>query len=623
MLPAVKPPEYDPSYGFCLFRIPAKGGRVIWEITNTCNYGCRYCIFSSTSRQQKDELDTAQALQVVDDLKAAGFTHIKVTGGEPFMRPDIMDVLRHARAQNMTVDISTNAAYITPEMAQELGTMGLEMVHVSLDGPDEVLQETVRGKRTFAPTLEGLKALTAAKVHVRIGCVLYRDNQNALHRMAEFCYSIGAAEVIFSLMEPVGRMKKGDQLALLCDRPVADIQAEIAVLAKAFAGKISVKGNFAETTKSRKCGTCPGGDKFLFIDHKGRVSPCTWVSERAPQNIPAATLHTHRLPDILRGNAIAGFRRKVSALSAAGLDRCPMQDMPAFDAHDKIAGLFEGDVEKTIDNQPKFSTTAKMYKTATENIADAFAHFDLKSKRVITVCGSGDQALSAAAAGAQHVTAFDVNLLSLNLLMLKHAAVKNLSTAAFRVFMTDFNYATYTKLKTVLPLQAQLFWNKAYAAFGNNGLALAQSKLFHAPAVTTGKNTPPPHADAAIDYICADVAALPAQLKGKSFDFLWLSNIADYAHKMFTGDYLAQFRTTALIPLLPHVAPGGVFVIAYVYDAIDRNHSSQRSDINRPASRRAAFAPPPGFTYREIEIPGAIEADNPDTLIVWEKLHAT
>ncbi len=86
--------DFDPKTSLCLFRIPKNSGRVIWEITNTCNYGCRYCIFSSTSRQHKDELETAQVYRVIDELREAGFTHVKITGGEPFSRPDIMDILR-------------------------------------------------------------------------------------------------------------------------------------------------------------------------------------------------------------------------------------------------------------------------------------------------------------------------------------------------------------------------------------------------------------------------------------------------------------------------------------------------------------------------------------------------
>ena len=71
--------EFDPQTSLCLFRIPKKTGRVIWEVTNTCNYGCRYCIFSSTSRLHKDELDTQKVFEVIDQLQDNGFTQVKIS----------------------------------------------------------------------------------------------------------------------------------------------------------------------------------------------------------------------------------------------------------------------------------------------------------------------------------------------------------------------------------------------------------------------------------------------------------------------------------------------------------------------------------------------------------------
>ena len=52
-------------YPFCLFRIPENGGRVLWEITNTCNYHCSYCIFSSESKKYENELSTEEIKKAI------------------------------------------------------------------------------------------------------------------------------------------------------------------------------------------------------------------------------------------------------------------------------------------------------------------------------------------------------------------------------------------------------------------------------------------------------------------------------------------------------------------------------------------------------------------------------
>ena len=56
-------------YPFCLFRIPENGGRVLWEITNTCNYHCSYCIFSSESKKYENELSTEEIKKAIKELK--------------------------------------------------------------------------------------------------------------------------------------------------------------------------------------------------------------------------------------------------------------------------------------------------------------------------------------------------------------------------------------------------------------------------------------------------------------------------------------------------------------------------------------------------------------------------
>ena len=152
-------------YPFCLFRIPENGGRVLWEITNTCNYHCSYCIFSSETIKYENELTTDEVKKTIKELKDNNFTYIKFTGGEPFTRKDMTDILKYAIELGFDMDISTNASLITENIAKELKDMNFPMVHVSLDGADKNSHEFVRGKDTFERTLKGIKYLTENKIY--------------------------------------------------------------------------------------------------------------------------------------------------------------------------------------------------------------------------------------------------------------------------------------------------------------------------------------------------------------------------------------------------------------------------------------------------------------------------
>ena len=80
---------------FCLFKVDKK--RVIWEVTKYCNYQCKHCCASADLVDTKDELDTKKCKEVLKQLKDFGVEEIYFSGGEPFSRNDILEILKTAR----------------------------------------------------------------------------------------------------------------------------------------------------------------------------------------------------------------------------------------------------------------------------------------------------------------------------------------------------------------------------------------------------------------------------------------------------------------------------------------------------------------------------------------------
>jgi AdoMet-dependent heme synthase len=290
----------------CLFRLPRQGGRAIWQITNRCNYRCRYCMFGSGAQAGESELTSAEALRVLEQLHGWGCTALKLTGGEPMMRSDILDIIERACRLGWEVDISTNASLISAGAARRIAATGLKMVHVSLDGPSAAVHEAARGRGTFLPTLRGLTALLEAGIWVRIGCVIFRDNQERLEEMIRFCAGLGAPELVFSLMGPAGRVSPGS--VLLPARPVADLASELDLLAQAFNPAMKIGHNLSPSGCAACSSGCPGGERFLFIDNLGRVAPCTWVAQWMPQHLSMLDLRHHSLSEILVSRQLASYR---------------------------------------------------------------------------------------------------------------------------------------------------------------------------------------------------------------------------------------------------------------------------------------------------------------------------
>lgn len=307
-------------YPFCLFRIPENGGRALWEITNTCNYHCSYCIFSSKAKKYDDELNTEEVMRTIKTLKENNFTYIKFTGGEPFTRKDMTEILKYASELGFDMDISTNASLITEEIAQELKNINFPMVHVSLDGNDKYSHEYVRGENTFEKTLRGIRYLTKNNVYTRIGTVIYKQNEDKLEEIVKLAIELKANEIIFSFMEAVGRLK-GDE-TIISKRTIDSVKEEIEKLGVKYKEQIQVKYSFTENKicKNQE-GICPAISKFIYINNLGQISPCTWVVSENPKYKSELTLKNSTFAEIIKSEPIQKYLKYIQGNQIEG---CPV-----------------------------------------------------------------------------------------------------------------------------------------------------------------------------------------------------------------------------------------------------------------------------------------------------------
>lgn len=283
----------------CKFTLPDNQGKAIWEITHQCNYGCSYCMFSCNSFKNYNELTTEECLHVIDELVLHDFKHLKVTGGEPFLRKDIFKILEYA-SDKLITDISTNASLITKDKVEQLNELKLKMIHVSLDG-NRHEHESVRGNNTYDRTIRGLDALKSSQNRIRIGSVIHYNNQNNLENLVIDACRLNASEIIFSIMEPV----EGQDKSLIKTISNNELINKIEELKVKYRDYITINYNFGKQP-NYVC-KCPGGDKFIYINNLGLVSPCTWVHENDKSCISSKSLRDNSLDEVLKDKALVKF----------------------------------------------------------------------------------------------------------------------------------------------------------------------------------------------------------------------------------------------------------------------------------------------------------------------------
>ena len=283
----------------CKFTLPNNEGKAIWEITHQCNYHCHYCIFSCNQKKIVGELTKEECFHIIDELVAHHFKHLKITGGEPFLRNNMIEILQYASSR-LIVDISTNASLITPEKVDLLNKIKLKMIHVSLDG-NCIEHESVRGKNTYLPTIRGLQALRNSINKVRIGTVIHLNNENDLEQVILDSCNLCADEIIFSIMEPVGEQDKSFIKTKENDELISILQQ----LKKQYESMIEVNYNFGK--QPQYITSCPAGEKFLYINNFGQISPCPWVSEKNPACISQKSLKDYTLDEVMQEKQLVKF----------------------------------------------------------------------------------------------------------------------------------------------------------------------------------------------------------------------------------------------------------------------------------------------------------------------------
>lgn len=308
--------------GRCRFQIIDNGKKAIWQITNICNYSCSYCIFASGPNRIHGELTTQEAVRVVNELCKSGFYYLKITGGEPTTRRDLPTIISAVGDAGISFDLSTNASQISPELLTALKRTRPQFVHISLDGGTAEVQSKMRGPNTFSKTTNGIRLLASEDIRIRIGTVIGLNNQGELERIVTLACELGADEIVFSRLIPAGRIK-GDtsHSSTLSDLELSDI---IESLRCQFGREIVIQDHFSNECSYRS-ERCPGGDRFIYIDNFGRISPCTWASDNGLATLTRASLREQPLPTLLSSPEINQYRKYIRDFKFNG---CPLSEAP-------------------------------------------------------------------------------------------------------------------------------------------------------------------------------------------------------------------------------------------------------------------------------------------------------
>jgi radical SAM protein with 4Fe4S-binding SPASM domain len=177
------------------------------ELTSHCNQRCGYCYndWRADNGRNVGALPTAELLRLVGRaLDEVEFDHLTLTGGEPFARADVFDVLDLCRSRGIGIQMISNGALIDDALAQRLSAYAIRCIQITLNGPDAELHNAhVRGEH-FDDTIAGIEALRRHGVEVAGCIVVTRRNAHLVGEILDRFHALGVSLVALSRFSPAG-----------------------------------------------------------------------------------------------------------------------------------------------------------------------------------------------------------------------------------------------------------------------------------------------------------------------------------------------------------------------------------------------------------------------------------
>ena len=248
---------------------------VIAELTHRCPLHCAYCSNPLELQTRSSELSTQDWSRVFREAAALGVLQADFTGGEPLTRPDILDLIRAARAAGLYVNLITSGLPLDESRLESLVQAGLDHFQLSFQGAREEIAQEICSTKSHAQKLRVLEWLKRHRVAVTLNFVIHRRNNDQLPEMLALAESSSASRVEFANVQYFG-WAFVNRDALLPTRE--QLTQSIDFLKKAqerLAGKIKVEyvvpDYYAKYPKP-----CMGGwgRKLMLITPNGDALPC-------------------------------------------------------------------------------------------------------------------------------------------------------------------------------------------------------------------------------------------------------------------------------------------------------------------------------------------------------------
>ncbi len=257
---------------------------VSWNTTNACNMYCAHC-YRDAGCKAAEELSTAEAKELLNQIARAGFKIMIFSGGEPLMRPDILELVKYAASLNLIPVFGTNGTLITPELAKDLKSAGAKGMGISLDSMDKEKHDKFRAfPGAWEGAVRGMKNCRDAGLPFQIHTTVMDWNSGELEKITDFAVELGAKAHHFFFLVPTGRAATIEEESLRAEEyenvltRIMKKQQEVEIELKPTCAPqfLRIADRLGMKTRFRR--GCLAGLSYCIISPRGKVQPCAYLN---------------------------------------------------------------------------------------------------------------------------------------------------------------------------------------------------------------------------------------------------------------------------------------------------------------------------------------------------------
>lgn len=234
-------------------------------VTYRCNADCEMCFAKGLSKQRK-ELSVESISRIRREVGKLGTIQINLTGGEPLLREDILDVIRALQPKKTIVSLTTNSILLTEQKIKDLKRAGLNTLQVSLDSVDSEEHDSIRGyPSAYSKAMQTVDNCKKHNLNVCLSSILYKGGIGKLNKIAR----LASKKKVFLYVNFAGCVGgwRGKESKSLDDFKVVD-----EVLSSK---NVRNHSQFNFSLKSE----CPAALEKIYITAYGDVFPCAKIQD--------------------------------------------------------------------------------------------------------------------------------------------------------------------------------------------------------------------------------------------------------------------------------------------------------------------------------------------------------